>query len=86
LIWAEQTLKEEQWNLGDYSSLGADWEDRLREAAKNGVSRADKEATPDLKNAADKVNSAYNSLISDVLSKGFENINLADYEGLFVED
>jgi len=29
-----------------------------------------------------QINSVYDTLISDVLSKGFENINLADYEGL----
>ena len=30
----------------------------------------------------DQINPVYDTLISDVLSKGFDNINLADYEGL----
>jgi len=54
----------------------------LEQALKNGVTVEQKTNTPDLKNAVDKAQSAYNSLISDVLSKGFDNINLADYEGL----
>ncbi len=34
----------------------------------------------------EQLNSVYDSLISDVLSKGFENVNFADYEGLIASD
>ena len=82
----EQAIKDLVWSQGDYSSLEADlgteWRSVFEEALKNGVTAEQRKNTPDLKNAVDKAQSAYNSLISDVLSKGFENINLADYEGL----
>ena len=40
----------------------------------------------DARNAQEYIKKAYNTLISDVLSKGFENINLEDYEGLLSEE
>ena len=37
---------------------------------------------PDVKNAVLNIRKAYSSLLSDILNKGFENIDLSDYEGL----
>jgi hypothetical protein len=38
--------------------------------------------SPDIKNARDNIRKAFSSLISDALSKGLDNIQLSDYEGL----
>ena len=40
------------------------------------------ETEPKLLNLAQQINSSYDALITDVLSKGFANINLANYKGL----
>ena len=37
---------------------------------------------PDVKNAVKNIRNAYSSLISDVLDKGFDNIDLLEYDGL----
>lgn len=76
---AQQLKQTQEWILGDYSSLSLSPE-ALKElsSGKTILKREDY----NLRAARDNINSAYNSLISDVLSKGFDKINLEDYSGL----
>ena len=75
--WASQIITDEDnFRKGIYTEFGD-----LKELANNtklGTEGKDARA----RIAKEKINTAYSNLISDVLSKGFDNINLADYEGL----
>ena len=88
----EQIIKESQWNKGDYSSLkdiyeselykGYDYMSRLHELVA-GAAYEDWELDyPDIKNAVDKMSGVYGNLLSDILDKGIDKINLNQYEGL----
>ncbi len=79
--WASQILKdEENLNNGIYDEFAS-----TREELKDFANKQFGKDNEGLRNRAaqTKLNDAYSNLISDVLSKGFENINLADYEGLW---
>ena len=90
--------RQNAWKKGDYSSIGAiyksakdkgltqfsdaDYQKRMEELA-SGAKYEDWELDePDIKNAVEKMSSGYNKLLTDILKKGINNINLKSYEGI----
>lgn len=79
LEWATQMMTEEfNWDKGNYNGLG--YTNIAELANAQGLSTEGKGAQ--IRAAKEKINTAYSNLISDVLEKGFDNINLQDYKGL----
>ena len=77
LDWATQMLLDSaNWKQGNYSDEFGD----LKELAQN--NNLDKETQARAIEAKKYINESYSTLISDVLSKGFENINTKNYDGL----
>ena len=91
LDWADKQIdKTHQWDTGDYSSLmsdmGANYATRLAELARGAQYKTSELNAPDVKNAVDKIQSAYGSFISDLIEKGADKINLDAYKGIFNTD
>lgn len=79
-IAADNINKQNDWSSGKYMKyLGGR---TLTEVASSTTLTKD---DVDARAIKQKVNSAFNSLISDAIEKGLENINLDDYEGLPAE-
>lgn len=79
-IAADNINKQNDWSNGKYMKyLGGR---TLTEVASSTTLTKD---DADARAIKQKVNSAFNSLISDAIEKGLDNINLADYEGLPAE-
>ena len=79
----EQMLREVNWAMGNYADLfknGFD-ESQLRSAAAQAGRNLSKAQISE-RDAVKKINEVYSKLISDVLSKGFANIDLTQYSGL----
>lgn len=77
LDWATQMLLDSaNWKQGNYDKEFGD----LKELAQN--NNLDKETQARMVEAKKYINESYSTLISDVLSKGFENINIKNYDGL----
>lgn len=83
------------WTRGDYSSLldiglydsQEAVNQRLLTLASDLSQMSDAELLqPDIKSAVTSVQTAYDTFIGDVLSKGFNEINLKDYDGLLGRD
>lgn len=90
-IAAEKLRNSYLWDIGDYSTIVnkvTDATDSTKlvqniEGLRQLASQVDFEKTDYLKKSAkENLNTAYSNLISDVLSKGFDNIDLDDYTGL----
>jgi len=90
--WAENEFKRAaQWDKGDYSSL-INKEKGLADAnsvyaelerlAAGGEMQDWQKALPNWKNAVNNIQKASNQLVSDILSKGIDNIDISDYKGL----
>lgn len=91
LDWADKQIdKAHQWDTGNYSSLmsdmGANYATRLAELARGAQYTTPELNAPDVKNAVDKIQSAYGSFISDLIEKGADKINLDAYKGIFNTD
>ena len=81
---AEELKRTQDWIEGNYKETEELKDIDLKELASGNIELGREEYN--LRAARENINSAYNSLISDVLSKGFENINLEDYSGLVSEN
>lgn len=80
LGWASDEIEQEtNWNKGDFSSLGLN-KAQIKALATGSMPLGQNDTAK--RAARDKINSGFKSLISDVLSKGIENINLSDYSGI----
>lgn len=91
-----QVIKTTQWAKGNYSSLktifGFTEEDNTRlqtrlENLLSGTGEGEDSLEhwadePDVKNAVKQIRSKISSFVSDVIAKGFDQIDLSDYEGL----
>lgn len=82
-IAVEQVKNSFDWALGDYSSYSSNIDD-LRDLASGNVKLGKEDYNK--KAIKENINKAYSSLISDVFTKGFTNINIDDYEGLIADD
>ena len=93
LRWSqEQITKTNQWNRGNYTSLKSIFDisddSAFRTKIENIISGEKGEklsnyaATPDVKNAINKIKDNVSKFLSDAISKGIDNIDLSDYEGL----
>ena len=83
-IAADQLLNEHERSQGIYKVNGmlATLDTLKKIASSTTLSATDIEQ----RSIKESLNSIYSTLLSDILSKGFENINLADYEGLIASD
>lgn len=91
-----QVIKTTQWAKGNYSSLKTIFgfteadNTRLKTRLENLLSGTGEGEDslehwadePDVKNAVKQIRSKISSFVSDVIAKGFDQIDLSDYEGL----
>ena len=82
-IAAEQIKNSSDWAEGNYKSYSTDIEE-LRKLASGEIklNKTDYNA----KAVKENINNVYSTLISDILSKGWKDINLEDYEGLISQE
>ena len=77
-------LQTSQWSKGNYESIGGDAA-IIANASHQAQLGLNRETQVNLINAVEYFNKAYSSFLQDAISKGFENINPADYQGILEE-
>ena len=78
-------LQTTQWSKGNYESIGGDAA-IVANASRQAQLLIDRETGTNLLSAVEYFNKAYSSFLQDAISKGFENINPKDYQGILDED
>ena len=93
-----QLLKSTQWDYGNYESLlnaniykdiyetTDELNEHLLELASGEELSTEELNNPDILAARDKIRSAYDDLITDLLNKGIDEIDLSNYKGLIGVD
>lgn len=74
-------LQTTQWSKGNYESVGGNAA-IVANASHQAQLLIDRETGANLLSAVEYFNKAYSSLLQDAISKGFENINPKDYQGI----